>query len=104
MTAVDWLFNELEEKANVSEHTKSRILEFKIDVSIYLDIKRKGKEIESKQKMITDEEFVKLYNQIIRTQHLHGYKDISTDYHLGYLHGLDYLFNYIKRQNDKTNG
>jgi len=56
--------------------------------------------------MITDEEFVKLYNQIIRTQHQHleNNKDLSTDYHLGFLHGLDYLFNFIKRQNDKTNG
>ena len=54
--------------------------------------------------MITDEEFVKIYNQIIRTQHLEGYKDLSTDYHLGFLHGLDYLFNFIKRENDKKNG
>jgi hypothetical protein len=58
----------------------------------------------TEQKMITDEEYLKLYNQIIRAQHLEGYKNISTDYHLGYLHGLDYLFNFIKRQNDKTNG
>lgn len=44
--AVEWLINQLEEKGNVSEHTKSRILEFKIDVSDYLDLKRQAKEME----------------------------------------------------------
>lgn len=44
--AVEWLINQLEEKGNVSEHTKSRILEFKIDVSEYLDLKRQAKKME----------------------------------------------------------
>jgi hypothetical protein len=44
--AVEWFINQLEEKGNVSEHTKSRILEFKIDVSDYLDLKRQAKEME----------------------------------------------------------
>ena len=63
----------------------------------------KHMEFDLKNKEITDEEFVKIYNQIIKTQHLEGYKNISTDYHLGFLHGLDYLFDFIKRKNDKTN-
>ena len=53
--------------------------------------------------MITDEQFLKLFNQIVRTQHLEGYKEISMEYHLGYLHGMEYLFDYIKRQTLKEN-
>ena len=49
MTAVEWLAEQLEEKGKVSEHTKSRILEFKIDVSDYLDLKRQAKEMEKQQ-------------------------------------------------------
>jgi len=44
--AVEWFINQLEEKGNVSEHTKSRVLEFKIDVSDYLDLKRQAKKME----------------------------------------------------------
>ena len=47
--AVEWFINQLEEKGNVSEHTKSRILEFKIDVSDYLDLKRQAKEMEKEK-------------------------------------------------------
>lgn len=48
--------------------------------------------------MITDEQFIKLFNQIIRTQHLEGYKEIPMEYHLGYLHGMEFLFDYMKRK------
>lgn len=51
--------------------------------------------------MITEEEFIKLFNQIIRTQHLEGYKDIPMEYQLGYLHGIEFLYNYIKQQNEE---
>lgn len=50
---------------------------------------------------MTDKEFNELFMQVVRTQHLEGYKDISTDYHLGYLHGMEFLFNYIKRQKEQ---
>jgi hypothetical protein len=54
--------------------------------------------------MMTDEEFLKIYNDHVKLQVLEGWKDISMDYHLGYLHGMQWLFDKIKRENDKKNG
>jgi hypothetical protein len=53
--------------------------------------------------MITDEEFLKIYKAHVLLQVLEGWKELSKDYHLGYLQGMQWMFEHIKRQNDKEN-
>ncbi len=48
---------------------------------------------------MTKEKFVELLQQIIKIQHLEGYKEISKDYHLGFIHGMEFLFQKINGEN-----
>ena len=48
-TAVDWLIEELENKGDAWENVSIRRLQISIDVSEYLDLKRKAKKMEKEQ-------------------------------------------------------
>jgi hypothetical protein len=50
-------------------------------------------------KLISDEEFNKIYSQLMRTQKLSLYDDkISNDYQLGYLHGVQWIYQILKER------
>jgi hypothetical protein len=49
LTPVEWFIEQLEEKGSASENVSIRRLEISIDVSEYLDLKRKAKEMEKEQ-------------------------------------------------------
>lgn len=58
-SAVEWLIEQLEEKGSASENVSIRRLQISIDVSEYLDLKRKAKEMEKEQRK---KERVEAYN------------------------------------------
>jgi hypothetical protein len=67
-TAVDWLFEQLEEKGDARETSSIRNIQFNLDTSDYLELKRIAKEMEKEQCKITEETsdgfhtFKELYN------------------------------------------
>lgn len=54
LSPVEWLIEQLEEKGSASENVSIRRLQISIDVSEYLDLKRKAKEMEEDHKGYTE--------------------------------------------------
>jgi hypothetical protein len=48
-TAVEWLLNQLESKGDARETSSIRNIQFNIDTSDYLEIKRQAKQMEKEQ-------------------------------------------------------
>ena len=72
---------------------------FMLAFVLMLNIKPENQTNAKIKTMMTQEKFVELLQQIIKTQHLEGYKEISSDYHLGFIHGMEFLFEKINREN-----
>jgi hypothetical protein len=53
---------------------------------------------EMQNTFISDEEFNKIYNDLTRVYTLPMYKDISNDYQNGYLHGVLWLYTFLKNK------
>jgi hypothetical protein len=88
MTSIEWLFEKL------WEHQKDKLTWHSI-----LNKATEMHKAEMGNKFISDEEFNKIYSQLMRTQKLSLYDDkISNDYQLGYLHGVQWIYQILKER------
>jgi hypothetical protein len=85
-TSIEWLIENV-----ISDYGKIiKSNEIKIATEMYKK--------EMQNTFISDEEFNKIYNDLTRVYTLPMYKDISTDYQNGYLHGVLWLYTFLKNK------
>jgi hypothetical protein len=100
-TSIEWLDEQIQEYVIAADHVANTMV-IQISFEEYMDLKRQAKEMHKAEignKLILDEEFNKIYSQLMRTQKLSLYDDkISNDYQLGYLHGVQWIYQILKER------